>query len=106
MSAQLFALEISQCVLQLHQLDEEIVLRIQTWRMDRRFEVERQPLLNTAHTSTLGEIEEQRDVEHNRRGENAVSTQKVDLQLHRVTEPAEDVDVVPALFVVAAWRVV
>src|ERR1043166_462991 len=96
MRDQLFALEIPQRVLQLHQLNEQIVFGIQTWRVNRRLEVKRQPLLDAAHVRAPGQIEEQRDVEHNRRGKNAVAAQEVDLQLHRVPEPAEDVDVVPA----------
>src|ERR1043166_7588904 len=96
MRDQLFALEIPQRVLQLHQLNEQIVFGVQTRRVNRRLEVKRQPLLDAAHVRAPGQIEEQRDVEHNRRGKNAVAAQEVDLQLHRVPEPAEDVDVVPA----------
>jgi len=38
--------KVPQCVLQLHGLNEEIVLRIQPKRGHRRLEVEAQPLLN------------------------------------------------------------
>src|SRR5687768_7128026 len=94
-------------VLQLHQLNEEIVLGIQPRRVHRALEIKREPLLNTRHARTLCEIEEESRVEHDGRRENAIATQKIDLELHRVAEPAEDVDVVPALFVVAArWVVV
>src|SRR5688572_14737743 len=40
-------------VFQLHQLDEDIMLGIQTWSGHRRLEVERQPLLNAAHARAL-----------------------------------------------------
>ncbi len=46
-------------------------------------------------------------VERERRGKDGVAAEEVDLELHRVAEPTEDVDVVPTLFVVAArWVVV
>src|SRR5476649_1154275 len=106
MRDELFALEIAQRVLELHQLDEQIVLRVHLGRVHRRLVVERQPLLDAVHLRPLREIQEERRVEDNRRGEDAVAAEEVDLQLHRIAEPAEDVDVVPALFVVAARRVV
>ncbi len=37
---------------------------------------------------------------------DAVTTEEVDLDLHGVTHPTEDVDVVPTLFIVATWWVV
>ena len=54
----------------------------------------------------LREVHEQREVEDDRRREDRVAAEEVDLDLHRVAEPPEDVDVVPALLVVAARRVV
>src|SRR5690349_17898696 len=60
---ELFALEIPQRVLQLHQLNEQVVLGIEAGRVHRALEVERQPLLDAVHTGALGEVEEQRDVE-------------------------------------------
>src|SRR4030095_5950777 len=81
---QLFAEEPAQRVLQLHQLDEQIVFGIQTRRVLRALEVERQPLLNARQARALGEIEKQRDVEDDWRREDAVATEKVDLELHRV----------------------
>src|SRR5436190_5386817 len=105
-SDEFLTLEIAQRVLQLHQLDEEIVFGIEAGRVHGALEVERQPLLNPVHARPLREIEEKRDVEHDRRGENAVAAQEVDLQLHRVAEPPDQVDVVPAFLVVAARRIV
>src|SRR4051812_9684130 len=102
MRDQLFAPEITQRVLQLHQLNEQIVLRIDRRRVDRALEVERQPLLDAVQVRALGQVEEQRYVEHNRRRENAVAAEEVDLQLHRIPEPADEIDVVPAFLVVSA----
>ena len=74
--------------------------------MHRTLEVERQPLLDARQAGALRQVEKQRDVEHDRRGENAVAAEEVDLELHVVAQPAHEIDVVPALFVVAARRVV
>src|ERR1700687_421957 len=103
---QLFTAQESKRVLQLHELNEQVVLRIEPGRSLRALEVERQPLLDALHASPLREVEEQCQVEHQRRGKDGVAAEEVDLDLHRVPEPSEDVDVVPALFVVAAWRIV
>ena len=75
----------------------------------RSFEVEAEPLLNAQAAQRWragGEIHEEDQVERERRGEDGVAAEEVYLELHRVAEPAEDVDVVPAFFVVAAGRVV
>src|SRR5207237_10477984 len=106
MRDELFALEKPERVLELHQLDEQIVLRIHRRRVHRALEVERQPFLDAVHVRALREIEEQRNVEDDRRREDAVAAQEVDLQLHRVAEPADEIDVVPSLLVVAARRLV
>ena len=82
------------------------MLRIHRLRVLRALEVEREPLLDARHPRSLREIEEQHQVQHQRRGEDRIAAQKVDLDLHRIPEPAEDVDVVPAFFVVTARRVV
>src|SRR5579863_10280768 len=61
---ELFALQVPQRVLQLHQLDEEIVLRIQPGGVHRALEIEGQPLLDAVHACALGEVHEERHVEH------------------------------------------
>ena len=43
---------------------------------------------------------------HQGRGQNRIPAEEVDLDLHRIAEPSEDVDVVPALLGVAARRIV
>ncbi len=106
MRDQVLALHPPQRVLELHQLDEDVVLGIEPGRGHRRLEVEAEPLLDAAHAGALRQIEEQHEVEHERGGEDGVATQEVDLDLHRVAEPAEDVDVVPALLGIAARGVV
>src|SRR5262245_523439 len=59
---QLFALQIAQRVLQLHQLNEQIVLGVQARRVHRALVVEREPLLNAAHARPLRQIQEQRGI--------------------------------------------
>src|SRR5215471_8715258 len=103
---ELFALQITQSVFELHQLDEQIVLWIDGGRMHRTLEVERQPLLDAAHVRALGQIEQQRHIEHDGCRQDAVAAQEVDLELHRIAEPPEQIDVVPAFLVVAARRIV
>src|SRR6266566_1451172 len=87
MRDELFALEISERVLQLHELNEQIVLRVQLRRVHGALEIERQPLLDARHLRALGEIHEQRDVENDRRRQNAVAAEEIDLELHRIAEP-------------------
>src|SRR6202451_2642360 len=98
-----------QRVFQLHQLNEEIVLGIQSRRGHWRFEVEAEPLLNSQAAqfgTALRQVEEQDEIEHDGSGENRVAAQKIYFDLHGITEPSEDVDVVPTFFVIAAGRVI
>src|SRR5215207_5042074 len=95
-----------QGVLQLHKLDKEVVFGVELGQDHRALEVEREPLLDAPHPSPLRQVQEQRQVEDYGRGEDRVPTQEVDLYLHWVAEPTEDVYVVPALLGVAAGRVV
>src|ERR1700675_4247471 len=109
MRNQLFALQVPQRVLQLDELDEQIMLRIQARRRHRRLEVEAQPFLNPEAAqlrSALREVEEEHQVEHDRRRENRVAAQEVHLDLHRISEPSEDIDVVPTFFVITTRRVI
>src|SRR5450631_2973396 len=99
---QLVALGVAQRVLQLHELDEQVVLRVQTLGGHRRLPVEAQPLLDPTHARAMREVHEQREIEDDRRGEDRVAAEEVDLDLHRIAEPTDDVDVVPAFLVVAA----
>src|SRR5207248_24748 len=59
-----------------------------------------------ALVAALGEVEQQREVEHDRRGQDRVAAEKVDLHLHRIAEPAEEIDVVPPFLGVAAGGVI
>src|ERR671919_1892253 len=97
----------TQRVLQLGGLDEEIVFDGQTLEGHRALEIEAQPLLDAAPFEPASQVEEERDVQHQRRREDGIPAEEVDLDLHRVAEPAGDVDVVPTLLRIAArWVVV
>ena len=109
MRDQVRAHDVAQRVLQLHRLDEEIVLRVEALSSLRRFQVKAQPFLNADGSEigrALGQIEEEHQIERNRSGQDRVAAEEVDLELHRVAKPAEDVDVVPRFFLIAARRVV
>src|SRR5277367_3020555 len=98
-----------QCVLQLHQLNEQIMLRIKSGRSHRRLEIKTQPLLNAESAklrAALRQIHKEHQIQHNGRRKNGIPAKKIYFDLHRVAEPAEDVDIVPALFVVASRRVI
>src|SRR5579864_5917289 len=99
-----------QRVLQLHELNKQIVLWIEARSRHGRLKVKAQPFLNPESLqlrAALRQIEEQDEIEHDGRGENRVAAQEVDLDLHGIAEPSEDVDVVPTLFVVTTrWVIV
>src|SRR5436190_6112048 len=106
---QRFSLQVPQRVLQLHGLNEQVVFRTESGRRHRRLEIETEPLLDSYAAelvAALRQVQEQHQVEDNGRRQDRVPTEKIHLDLHRVSEPPEDIDVVPALFVVTARRVV
>src|SRR5215468_8933034 len=74
--------------------------------MHRTLEVKTQPLLYTAHSTSLRQIEEEHQIQHDGRGENTVSAQEINFDLHGITEPSIDVDVVPTFFVISSRRIV
>src|SRR5450631_739974 len=85
------------------------MLWVQTLCSLRRFQVETQPLLNSSRPQfrrTLGQVKEENQIERYRSSQNRIAAKEVHLDLHRIAQPSEDVDVVPGFFVVAAWWVV
>src|SRR5271157_1072531 len=70
MRDQFFSPQMAECVLQLDELDEQIVLGIQTGRGHRRLEVEAEPLLDAQAAEfgrALDEIEEEHEIKHDGR---------------------------------------
>src|SRR5438874_11016907 len=99
----------TQGVLELHELDEEVVLGIEAGSGHRRLEIKAEPFLDAAATQFWGalcEVEEEHQVEDERRGQDGIAAEKVHLDLHGIPEPAEDIDVVPTVFIITWWRVI
>ena len=71
MRDEILPLDVPQRVLELHELDEEIVLGVEPRRVHRALEVEREPFLDAAHADPLRHVHEEREVEDDRRGEDA-----------------------------------
>src|SRR5690625_6872588 len=70
-------------------------------------EVEGEPLLHPTHLGPMGEVEEEGEVEGEGRGQDRVTAEEVDLDLHRGVHPPVDIEVVPALLIVTTgWVVV
>ena len=74
--------------------------------MHRALEEEAQEALSAPAASTACEVDEQTQVKAQRSCEDRVAAQEVDLDLHGIAHPAEDVDIVPALLVIVAGRIV
>ena len=72
----------------------------------RALKEEAEEALSTVASGTSCEVAEEHEVEAERRCEDRVAAEEVNLYLHRVAHPAEDVDVVPAFFVVVARGIV
>src|SRR5206468_9455756 len=76
MRDQLFTLQVTQRVLQLHQLNEQIMLRVEPRRMHRRLEEEAQPLLDADPaqlTRALRQVHEQHQIEHDWRRQDRIA---------------------------------
>src|SRR5215207_10087651 len=68
----------AQRVAELRLLDEQVVLGIEAGRDLRGLEVEAEPLLDAAEPGPPGQVEEQAQVEGERRGEDRVAAHEVD----------------------------
>src|SRR5207253_9743703 len=91
------------------ELNKEVVLRIDFRGAHGTLEIKRQPLLNAfagQFRTALGEIEKQHQVENEWGGAYGIAAEKINLDLHGIAQPPEDVQVVPAFLVIATRRVV
>src|SRR5207244_6594132 len=82
---------------------------IQPRRSHGRLKVKAQPFLDAnvlQFRSPLCQVEEQDQIENDRCRQNRVTAEKIDLDLHGIAEPAEDIDIVPTFFVITAWRII
>src|SRR5262245_40918280 len=99
-------LESVELAVQVRELHAQFMRRLVSIEANGTLEIERQPFLRAAQAFALGEVHEQDQIEQQRGRQNAVTAEEVDLELHRIAEPAEKVDRVPALLVVTTRRVV
>lgn len=72
----------------------------------RTLEEEAQEPLYTIAPGTCGEIAQQGEVKQQRSCEDRVSAEEVDLDLHGVAHPTENIDIVPTFLIVVAGRIV
>ena len=102
----IFASDHTKGIFESDVLNENIVLlNVSLFHM-RALEIKGEPFLNTRHAGTPGEIQKQGKIQDNRSRKNRISTQKVDLDLHFITKPSEDIDIVPAFLGVTARRII
>ena len=85
---------------------EQVMYRLMFEIMHRALAEERQPSLDATHACTQGQIAEQHQVKRDRSSQDRVTAKEVYLDFHRITHPAEDVDVIPCFFVVLTGRLV
>src|SRR5581483_4024811 len=74
-----------------------------------RLEVEAQPFLNAKSFelfAALGEIHKQYEIKNNGGSQDGIAAQEIDFDLHGITQPSEDVDIVPTLFVITTRRII
>src|SRR4051812_48179448 len=72
MCDQIFSAHPAQCVLQLHKLNEDIMLGVQAFSSHGCLEIEREPFLDASHPRPLCQVHKQHQIEHDRRGENRI----------------------------------
>ena len=101
-----FSDHIAQRLLNHSPLLEEVMYGLMFEVVHRALAEEWQPSLDAAHTCTHSQVTEQYQVERDRSSEDRVTAKEVYLDFHRVTHPAEDVDIVPCFFIVLAGRIV
>ena len=104
----LIASHFADSILQHGVLLEEVVDRFLALGVvvHRSLEEEREETLDTTTACTGSEVAEQAEVEQQRCGKDGVAAEEVNLNLHGVVHPTEDVNGIPSLLVVVAWRIV
>ena len=88
------------------ELNEEVVFGVEEGSTHRALEVEGQPLLNAAETTTLRQVEEEHQIEDEWGSQDTIAAQEIHLDLHGIIEPAKNVDVIPAFLIIPTWFVV
>ncbi len=104
----LVAAHLADGVLEHNILLEEVVHRhfVLSVVVHRALEEEAEEALYAEAACTLGEVAQKHEVKAERSCKDRVAAEEVDLYLHGIAHPAENVDVVPALLVVVARGIV
>ena len=102
------ATHLAECILQHGVLLIEVVDRLLPYPIvvHRTFQEEAQEVLNAITPCTGCEIDEQTEIKTHRCCQDRVATKVIDLDLHGIAHPAEDVDIIPRLLIILTWRVV
>ena len=74
--------------------------------MHRTLEEETEEALCAVTSGSHGKVAQQHEVKTQRRREDRITAEEIDLDLHRIAHPAEDVDIVPSLLVVIAGGII
>ena len=72
----------------------------------RALQEEAQEALSAKTTGTMSKVHEQTQVKAQRSCQDRITAQEVDLDLHGIAHPTKDVDIVPTLLIIIAWRIV
>jgi len=104
----LIATHFADSVLKHHILLEEVVYRhfVLCIVVHGALEEEAQEALCAIAAGACGEVAEEHEVKAEGSCENRVAAEEVNLNLHGIAHPAEDIDVVPAFLVIVARRIV
>src|SRR5258706_1104983 len=102
MGDQVLSSQVPQSVLEFHQLNEQVMLRVQAGGMHWTLKVKAQPFLDATHATSLCKVEKENKIQDDGGSKNAVTAQEVDLDLHGITQPSINVDVVPSFFIVTS----
>src|SRR5581483_9587061 len=89
--------EAQQVALEQRELQIGIVTGRTFARCNGRFEIKREPVEHACFAGPRRGVGQQHEVERERSGKNRVATLEVDLELHRVSEPAAEIHAVPSL---------
>ena len=103
---EVFAHDVTEGVFHLCLLNEEVVFGVEAFADLRALEVEGEPFLDAVEVCALCEVHEECKVEGDGSGEDGVTAEEVDFDLHGVSEPAEDIDVIPAFFGIATGGII
>lgn len=106
MCDEIFAHDVTEGVFHLCFLNEEVVFGIETFANLGALEIEGEPFLDAVEVGALSEVHEECEVECDRGGEDGVTAEEIDFDLHGVSEPTEDIDVIPAFFGIATGGII